>query len=199
MNLYTPLELQTLERAFGPFPREVVNLTVGPESEAFWHPMRAKNRRGEVVLVLQPAPGQVLVHTKAFYPPGIYRLPTGGILPGEAVLDALRREAAEETGLAVEPERFLGLVEYHFHRESEEALFASWAFLLRPLGSRAAESQDAREQITEFRAVPVEDLRRIAAQLRTLPSPWTDWGRFRAVVHDLVAQELEKGSPSPTP
>lgn len=190
MILYTPSELRALEETFGPFRREAVDLTVGPESDAFWHPMRAKNRRGEVVLVLQPAPGQVLVHTKAFYPPGIYRLPTGGILPDEAVLDALRREAAEETGLSIEPERFLGLVEYRFHREAEEALFASWTFLLRPVGQGVPHSQDAREQIAEFRAVPVEDLPRIAAQLRTLPSPWTDWGRFRAVVHDLVAREL---------
>jgi 8-oxo-dGTP pyrophosphatase MutT (NUDIX family) len=193
MNLYSPSELQALEEAFGPFPREAVDLTVGPESEAFWHPMRAKNRRGEVVLVLQPEPGRVLVHTKAFYPPGVYRLPTGGILPGEAILDALRREAAEETGLSVEPERFLGLVEYRFRREAEEASFASWAFLLRPVGRGAVHSQDTAEQIAEFRAVPVEDLRRIAAQLRALPLPWTDWGRFRAVVHDLVARELGSG------
>lgn len=193
MNLYTPAELQALERSFGPFRREVVDLTVGPDSNAFWHPMRAKNRRGEVVLVFQPEPGQVLVHTKTFYPPGVYRLPTGGILLGEAVLDALRREAAEETGLSVEPQRFLGLVEYHFHREVEEALFASWAFLLRPVGQGVVHSQDTGEQIAEFRTVPVEDLRRIATQLRALPFPWMDWGRFRAVVHDLVAEELARG------
>ncbi len=190
MILYTASELQALEETFGPLRREAVDLTVGPDSDAFWHPMQVKNRRGEVVLVLQPAPGQVLVHTKTFYPPGVYRLPTGGILPGEAVLDALRREAAEEIGLSVEPERFLGLVEYRFHREAEEAFFASWAFLLRPVGRVAPHSQDTGEQIAEFRAVPVEDLPRIAAQLRALPSPWADWGRFRAVVHDLVAREL---------
>lgn len=192
MNLHPPSELQALEEAFGPFRRESVELAVSPQSDAFWHPMRAKNRRGEVVLVLQPEPGHVLVHTKEFYPPGVYRLPTGGILPGEAVLEALRREAAEEIGLSVEPERFLGLVEYRFRRGAEEATFASWAFLLRPVGQVTVRVQDASEQIAEFRTVPVDDLPRIAAQLRALPFPWTDWGHFRAVVHDLVARELGK-------
>lgn len=190
MRLYHASELRDLEATFGPFRRERVEMAVSPQSEAFWHPMRAKNRRGEVVLVLQPEPGHVLVHTKTFYPPGVYRLPTGGILPGEPILEALHREAAEETGLAVRPERFLGLVEYHFHREDEEMWFASWAFLLRPLEQGRARSQDATEQIAAFRIIPVEELRHIAAQLRSLPFPWTDWGRFRAVVHDLVVREL---------
>ncbi|MBC7225240.1 MAG: NUDIX hydrolase, partial [Anaerolineae bacterium] len=188
MKLYHTSELRDLEAAFGPFRHERVEMTVSPQSEAFWHPMRAKNRRGEVVLVLQPKPGQVLVHTKTFYPAGVYRLPTGGILPGEPVLEALHREAVEETGLAVQPERFLGLVEYRFRRGDEETLFASWAFLLRPLEQGPARSQDAAEQISDFLAVPVEELRHIAAQLRSLPFPWADWGRFRAVVHDLVTR-----------
>jgi len=191
VRTFGPEELEELERAFGPFSRQAVALEVGPRSDEFWHPMRSrKDRRGEVVLVIQPAPGQVLVHTKTFYPAGIYRLPTGGIAPAEPVLEALHREAAEETGWEVEVERLVSLVEYQFRRGEEEATFASWAFLLRPLSPGEAHSQDASEQIADFRPVPVRELRDIARALRALPPPWQDWGRFRAVVHDVVAREL---------
>ena len=50
--------------------------------------------------------GLYLVHTKAFYPQGVYRLLTGGIKPGEPLLEALAREAQEETSLTLRIERF---------------------------------------------------------------------------------------------
>jgi len=188
---FAQAELEALQRAFGPFPQQSVELEIGPQSNQFWHPMRSRtDRRGEVVLVLQPGPGQVLVHTKSFYPAGIYRLPTGGIIPSESVTQGLHRETAEETGLDVAVERLLGFIEYRFRRGNEEATFASWAFLLRPLSPGEAHSQDASERITDFRTVPTSELRDIARRLRALPAPWQDWGRFRAVAHDLVATHL---------
>jgi 8-oxo-dGTP pyrophosphatase MutT (NUDIX family) len=51
---------------------------------------------GQVLLVRAP---------KTFL--GVVGFPGGGIEPGEAPLDALRREFTEETGLAVEPVRVL--------------------------------------------------------------------------------------------
>ncbi len=58
-------------------------------------------RRAEVCYVLyraEPRNG-LLLHTKADYPAGCFRLPTGGVKPGEDVVGSLEREVFEETSL----------------------------------------------------------------------------------------------------
>jgi hypothetical protein len=60
----------------------------------------AHNRRGEVVLIVQKPDDRILLHTKPFYPAGVFRLPTGGLKPEESINDGLVRELYEETGLA---------------------------------------------------------------------------------------------------
>ena len=54
--------------------------------------------------------GRVLLARRA-HPPfkGFWDIPGGFLDEGENPLDGLRRELKEETGLAVEPERFLGI------------------------------------------------------------------------------------------
>ena len=44
---------------------------------------------------------------KPMFPPDIWRPPGGGVKPGEGFVEAVRREALEETGLRVELERYL--------------------------------------------------------------------------------------------
>src|SRR5712691_6239256 len=41
------------------------------------------------------------------FPPDIWRPPGGGVKPGESFVEAVQREAFEETGLRVELERYL--------------------------------------------------------------------------------------------
>jgi 8-oxo-dGTP diphosphatase len=54
--------------------------------------------------------GQVLFSRRRYEPfAGRWDLPGGFLQEGEHPLDALRRELAEETGLIVEPERFVGV------------------------------------------------------------------------------------------
>lgn len=48
---------------------------------------------------------------KHMFPPDVWRPPGGGVKPGEDFVEAVRREAFEETGLDVELERYL--VEAH--------------------------------------------------------------------------------------
>ncbi|NLE76666.1 MAG: NUDIX hydrolase [Chloroflexi bacterium] len=143
-----------------------------------------------MVLALCPSPGQVLLHTKAFYPAGVYRLPSGGVHRGEPVEEAMRREMWEEMGLLAEAERLVGLIEYRVRHGVESFVFASWVFLLQPQACGAPQCHDAHEQITDFRAVPLAELRAVASQLRTLPRPWREWGQFRAPAHELTAAAL---------
>jgi 8-oxo-dGTP pyrophosphatase MutT (NUDIX family) len=69
---------------------------------------------GEAIRRIRPAIYGVLIqggHVLLVRAPqaflGVVGFPGGGIEPGEAPLDALRREFVEETGLAIEPLRVL--------------------------------------------------------------------------------------------
>jgi 8-oxo-dGTP diphosphatase len=158
--------------------------------EEWWQRLVIKgNRRGEAVLAIQRLDGQILLHTKPFYPEGVFRLPSGGIHPHEAVLAGTIRETQEETGLKVNATRFLGMVEYHFQSNQRELPFVSYIWLVRTDRGQPS-AQDPNERISGFRYVPPEDLRSIADQLRALPQAWHDWGQFRAPAHDLVAAAL---------
>jgi 8-oxo-dGTP pyrophosphatase MutT (NUDIX family) len=180
-----------LERAiasYGPPERHHLVLDVSADTLAYWGWQRRK-RLAEVVLALRRPDGGYLLHTKAFYPPGAYRLLSGGLKLDEDALVGARREAAEETGLPVEIERFLAILSFEFrHREGVER-FTSLLFALSA-GEGPLASQDPGEQITAFRAVPVEALESVADALESLPPAWLDWGRFRASPHRLVARLL---------
>lgn len=146
-----------------------------------------ESKRGEAVLVI-PRPGnRVLLHTKAFYPQGAFRLLSGGIERKETVLDAIHRELAEETGFGIQPVRFLGLVEYELVGLAERIPWVSYVFQTEETGD-TPHPTDIDEQISEFRDVEWHQLPAVADNLERLEAGWNDWGRFRAAPHRLVWQ-----------
>ncbi|MDO8684795.1 MAG: NUDIX hydrolase [Armatimonadota bacterium] len=146
-----------------------------------------KRTHAEVVMVIPRPDGQVLLMTKSFYPQSVYRLPSGGIHIDESAEDGLRRELMEETCLDLPVDKFLGELNYLFRCGNQAATFASYIYLMEPT-SEEPNCADADEQITDFRYVPISDLPSIANHLRSLPGKWADWGRFRAIAHDFVAE-----------
>jgi ADP-ribose pyrophosphatase YjhB (NUDIX family) len=173
-------------------------------SDALW---TRRNRLREVCMVIRRPSGRLLTFTKAFYPPGLYRLLSGGVEPGEGVLQALQRELAEETGLECTIARFLAVVEYR----SEEAPLGparmfTFAFLVDERGG-TLRLEDDEERLAGYGETDVAGLAAIADQLDALPdrfSPdlgesWREWGAFRAVVHRVVRDALTPGPQSPVP
>jgi 8-oxo-dGTP pyrophosphatase MutT (NUDIX family) len=150
-------------------------------------------RVAEVVPVIRRPNGRVLTMIKSTYPVGAYRLPSGGIHKGESILDALLRETYEETGLTVTVRRFLAIVRYQVIVASgRTGRFTSYVFLVD--GDGPVQPQDMNEHIADFREVDVAELRTMAESLHNLrtngENDWNDWGRFRAVVHRVVADIL---------
>jgi len=144
-------------------------------------------------MVIRVASGGVLVVTKEYYPPNVYRLPTGGIRRGEPVLEALRREVREETGLDSSIVTFLAIIGYHDGGNLSE--FFTWAFLLD--GADEPRPQDPDERIAGFRVVARDELTAIAGRLEGLPDvsqefewSWAEWGRFRGAAHRVVWEVL---------
>ncbi len=192
--------------------RSHVSLEVDdPFLTAYPHNLLRDGRAAEVCYLLyrgQPQAG-VLLHTKSYYPEQAYRLPTGGLAPGEDPVAGIVREVAEETGLEVRDEPselrtgciadFAGLLTYDFrHRRLErEFTFASFMFAIQAPDDMEPQVVDETEQITGWAWCPPDDLHRVAANLCALkertPS-WADWGRFRAAVHTAAAQYFEARS-----
>ena len=149
-------------------------------------------------MVVRRRNGKLLVSIKTFYPRGAYRLPTGGVKHGEPILDALHRETEEETGLETETKRFLAWITYRpVSAPGGPPLFHTFAFLVDEVGGEFHTS-DVEEQIEDWIEVDASGLGEIADALDRIPSSrskniggdWADWGRFRAIVHRVVREEL---------
>jgi NAD+ diphosphatase len=206
----TESDIAELANRYGQPLRVAVELAGAP-----FDPIAKTDRYGEVCMVVRRPSGKLLTAIKTFYPPGAFRLLTGGVSHGERIEAALWREVAEETGLAVEVRRFLAVIEYHQRgagggsRESAEDVadaqlptpgshaFATFAFLLDEVGGTLAVS-DPSERIGAFREIAVDELPALAATLKQVPDEvdreiggsWRDWGEFRAVVHGVVFDAL---------
>jgi ADP-ribose pyrophosphatase YjhB (NUDIX family) len=118
-KVYNETVVKSLEKRFGPLQRQHVEMTVATDMMLrMVDKMNDKPRRGEVVMVVPAdragAESQVWVHTKAFYPEGIYRLMTGGLELNEVPPQALLREVEEETGFKTKIDRCLAAITYTF-------------------------------------------------------------------------------------
>ena len=150
------------------------------------------DRRGEVIFVIRQPNGEILLHSKQRYEHSIYRLPTGGIEPSEAVEDALLREIEEETGQSVIVRRFLAILDCHFCRNGSSVPFSSYLFYLE--SRTRLLDPDENHEVAEFRTVPVHSIAQVAANLRGLNGKRQGWGYWRSLAHDLVHDLLGQNS-----
>ncbi|NLG51844.1 MAG: NUDIX hydrolase [Chloroflexi bacterium] len=186
--------IQQAVEAYGPPARRAYSLNVQEETLAYWRGV-SRRRKAEVVLVLRRPSGRYLVHTKAFYPSGVYRLLSGGVKLGEDLTAAVYREAWEETGLEIQIERFLGILAHRFIWQGQSVPLTSYVFLVAEVGGTLA-VQDVDEAITGFREVDLAGLLALAEELESLSGEWQDWGRFRAIAHRFTVEVLTESNAS---
>lgn len=171
--------------------------------DRLFDPLSKTDRIGEVCMVIRRPNGRLLVFRKDIYPPGVMRLLTGGVAPGEPIAAALLREVAEETSLEVAVQRFLALIGYRTPQTApEELAFITFAFLLDELGGELV-TVDPEERVEAFGEASPAELQGMAdfleqlddRQDREIHGSWRSWGLFRAVVHRVVAEQLAQNSP----
>lgn len=151
---------------------------------------RSQTRRGEVVMAIERPGRKILLHRKGWYEAGVFRLPTGGIELEDRVDDTLKRELFEETGLRIVSARFLGLLDCEIIYETTVVQFISYIFHLPK--TEGVLRLPEKEDIVEFRTIPIADLAKTAQDLRAIPAPRNGWGRWRAVAHEFVYDKLRQ-------
>lgn len=200
-----PAEISALEAQWGALPLDHQRLEVGDPFLTGENQQLVDNpRRAEICYIMHrgTVADGVLLHIKTFYPAGAYRLPTGGIHQGEQVMETLRREIQEETGLTVGPgadqvqvQRCLGVVRYEMmHRElGKNISFATYHFVVQMPRDGVIAPLDPEEHIGGWEWRRADELLAVADYLEQVgrrDPVWGDWGRFRALSHRFVAQRL---------
>jgi 8-oxo-dGTP pyrophosphatase MutT (NUDIX family) len=189
-------ELAALATRYG---APVVGVVQDPEAAPYLASINTRRRPGEVCMVVRRRSGTLLLARKDFYPPGSFRLLTGGIHRGESVLSALLRETKEETSLTVETRRFLAVARYQPPDAPEPVEYATLAFLLDEV-SGELRVNDPHERLEAFREIAPAELVEVADQLDSLEdssnpdqaSSYRAWGRFRAPIQRLVWEALNR-------
>jgi ADP-ribose pyrophosphatase YjhB (NUDIX family) len=193
-QLIYPEEVEALTRRFGEPHRKTCTMDVTQATYDAWTRKITTGPvacRGEVIMVIVRPNGNVLLHTKDFYPSGVYRLLSGRVLWPEDVEHTLHREVREETSLEVSVERFLGLINYAFQWNGQTLPFVSYVFELHEIAGELC-CIDTDEGITEFREATVNELSQVGRQLEQMEPRWQDWGSFRAVAHYMVQALLPR-------
>ena len=151
-----------------------VTLSVGSEFIAW-----CGKTTEEVVMAIRRPGGKFLVAGKSFYPLGTLRLLSGGVEPGESPREALRRELREETGFRDDGAELLGTIRYRIEYAQGVTSFTSHVFLVPEQTSVPCPAEPG-EELTNFQDAGLDELKEIAALLRSMTGKWADWGRFRA-------------------
>ncbi len=198
-------ELAALRDRFGPVPHEQVTMTVdSPFLNGDGQLLTTRNRRAEICYIMHRGNPReaVLLHRKTYYPANAWRLPTGGIERGESVLDTLAREIEEETSFQIEKgpnpvriEAFLGVLSYEMFHQTEQRThtFATWHFLVSAPPNAQPVTLDPDEHLDGWDWRSIDEMGTVADELEQITardSQWYHWGRYRALSHRFVKQEI---------
>jgi ADP-ribose pyrophosphatase YjhB (NUDIX family) len=127
--------------------------------------------------------GKVIVIAKHFYPPGLYRAPSGGLNPGESFDDGINREMAEEIGCVVGLDRFLLQTDVSFDRGGDTIRWRSFVFFAHYVGGTFDFTD--KHEISEVRLAEWSEFDGFSRIMRSL-----DIGglHYRAALHESVCE-----------
>lgn len=127
---------------------------IRPEFELLIGSMK-RDRAHDVTMFIFNGPAIVAIR-KHMHPEGVYRAPSGGLMPGEDFVKGALREAYEETGAAVELQRYMLRVHAVFTHAGREIPWTSHVFTARYISGRLRPI-DTKE-IAEVMQVSLEEL-----------------------------------------
>ena len=133
-------------------------------------------------------PDEIAVIRKPFFPPGVYRAPSGAANRGEALSDGAARESKEETGLDVELTRYVARISARFTTGDR---FIDWTSHILEANELSGPLRPIdTHEIAEARWASLEELQGPIRQALLD----TGWGlfRYRVALTDLTVSLLEE-------
>ncbi len=115
-----------------------------------------KNGRAHDITLYIGKDGGYIFIAKPSYPEGLFRAPSGGILPGEDFEAGSKREALEETGLSIELDRYILRIDVRFQCHKDYIDWTSHVFTARHIDGEI--SPKDKGEISEARVVGREEL-----------------------------------------
>lgn len=146
-----------------------------------------KNGRSHDVTLFIRKAGRFIVIAKHFYPPNLYRAPSGGINPGEDFVLGSKREAREETGCEIDLRQYIMRITVDFFHRSETVNWTSHIFLADYLSGELI-PQDTHE-IREVSLASPEDF---SDHRKIMLASSVGGLHYRAYLQDEVLHELEE-------
>jgi len=144
-----------------------------------------KNGRMHDVTVYTVKEGRIVVIAKHFYPPGMYRAPSGGLMQGETFEEGLKREVWEETGCEIALNRFLLKTKVAFFCESDvgENVIDWNSYVFQADYLKGDFNFTDKREIREVRLTRLEEFENFSRIMRQ-----SDIGglHYRAALHDTI-------------
>ncbi len=123
-----------------------------------------KNGRAhDITLYIRKGESYIFI-AKPFYPPGLFRAPSGGVHPDEDFIAGAKREAMEETGVEIELERYILRIRVCFESEKESVLWVSHIFTAKHVVGEI-DPQDL-EEIREARLIHPREIPELIRLMR---------------------------------
>jgi len=127
---------------------------------------------------------------KHHFEEGIWRTPGGGIKLGEDFVAGLRREALEETGLRVKPQRYLVAATARFLYDPYDVPWRTHVF-----SATTEDDEPAPLDVEEIQAARWGTLPELVGPLRErLLATGRAFWRYRVALHDTAAAALSMGT-----
>ncbi len=157
MTYVTPEIVADTERRFGK-PIEISTAIAAAEKELARIGESQRDGRAHDITIMIRKNDRYLFIAKHFYPRSLFRAPSGAAKRGEALAEGAIREAFEETGVLIEPTRYVLRTTCRFYSENRFIDWTSHIFSAEYVSGEIA-PKDLRE-IREARFVTMAEILR---------------------------------------
>jgi len=180
-------EIVRMEQLYGAPDEERITVEMGEREWALLKRTQTRGRAHDVTLYVRRG-DDLAVIAKHSYAPGVYRAPSGGVMPEETMEEGIAREVSEELGIAIRLQRYLLREKVDFRNGSETILWTTHVFTADPVTTVLAPTD--HNEIREARWVPLGEVSGpIGKALATSHSAGL---RYRGYLHRRVMESLAR-------